>query len=76
MGFLIGIIIIFFLYKIYNKIPTGEYYEIKLVMIPIVFIIFFVMYVIPIGSIRVILAFFGKHSMNIYLVHDFLGRFA
>lgn len=59
-------------YILYYSISTEKFFEIKYGLIPILFIIFFKSYIIPLPVINPLLCFLGKHSANIWLIHRFI----
>ena len=56
----------------YMKLPLDTFWEFKFCVVPVVFIMFCVEFIIPLRFIHSVLGFFGKHSMNIFLVHTFI----
>ncbi|MDO4803443.1 MAG: acyltransferase [Lachnospiraceae bacterium] len=56
----------------YNRLPLQTFWDFRFCIVPVAFIMFCVEFIIPIRHIHEILVFFGKHSMNIFLVHTFI----
>lgn len=61
-----------FCYKVYLNTDIEYFWEIKLGLSALVFILLCVEFVIPIPGVKQVLQFLGKHSMNIFLVHSFI----
>lgn len=59
-------------YKYYVALPPEKAWEIDYGVIPIIFIIFFRLFIIRIPVIKQVLSFLGKYSMTMFLVHGFL----
>lgn len=59
-------------YKFYYHLPTQLYWEIKYAFIPSLIILFAKEYIISHSIVGDILVFLGKHSTNIWLVHNFI----
>lgn len=57
---------------IYNRVEIEEFWELHYAIIPMIVIYFCKEYVVRIPVVKQLLAFFGKHSMNIFLVHTFI----
>ena len=72
LRFLIELILLMGTYILYLKISTSYFFDIKWGLLPLPLILFCVEYVIPRRSLRPILVFLGKHSMNIFLTHTFI----
>lgn len=70
--FIMEIIILFILYKVYYYLPLNVYWEIKLGVIPMIAIICLSDSFIEIPIISTVLQFLGRHSMNIFLIHTFI----
>lgn len=64
--------IIIILYLLYNELPNELFWEIKFGIIPVFLICYFYEFILNIPFVRNLLQFFGKHSMNIFLIHDFI----
>lgn len=56
---------------VYNRVEIEEFWELHYAIIPMIFIYFCKEYIVRIPVVKQVLAFFGKHSMNIFLVHTF-----
>lgn len=69
--FLLGIIFVAATY-IFFRIPFKKLWEYNYGIYAAIFICFFKKYVVRIPVISKILIFFGKHSMNIFLIHTFI----
>lgn len=61
-----------FLYKMYHNLSMSAFWEFHFGIYPVILIAFCVEYVLPIVPLKNILMFFGKHSMNVFLVHTFI----
>ncbi len=57
---------------IFFRVPVKTFWEYNYGIYAIIFICFFKKYVIRIPVISQVLVFFGKHSMNIFLIHTFI----
>lgn len=57
---------------LYDQIPKEDFWELHYAIIPMFFIYFCKEYIIRIPGVKQLLAFFGKHSLNIFLVHTFI----
>lgn len=55
-----------------NRVPREKLWELHFCIVPIFVIVFSVNYVSKIKFIKKILVFFGKYSMNMFLVHSFI----
>ena len=55
----------------YEKVPMESFWEFHFCIFPLAVILFCVEFVIPLKPINIVLAFFGKHSMNVFLIHTF-----
>lgn len=56
---------------VYNRVPIEDFWELHYAIIPMFCIYFCKVYIVRIPVVKQVLAFFGKHSMNIFLVHTF-----
>lgn len=70
--FIIETIILVYLYFLFQRMPKELFWEIKYAVIPAYFICYLYEFILDIPIIRNILQFFGKHSMNMFLVHEFI----
>ena len=75
MKFLLEVLILFVLYKVYGKLPGSVYNEIRWGIFPIIVIAFCSEFITVIPGIRQVLLFLGKHSMNIFLIHTFIRHY-
>lgn len=57
---------------LYLRLPWKVLWEVNFVVCPLIFICFCKKYILNIPVLRQVLAFFGKYSMNIYLIHSVL----
>lgn len=57
---------------IFFHAPLKKVWEYHYALYPVIVIIFCKKYIIPIKGIREMLIWFGKHSMNVYLIHTFI----
>lgn len=67
--------IIMMCFILYPKIPMTSFWEFHFGLFPLAVIVFCVEYIIPLEPLNKILFFFGKHSMNVFLVHTFIRAF-
>ena len=72
---IVEIWLIILLFKLYPKIPIDYFWELHFCIFPIIVIIFCVEFIVQIRSLRKILIFLGKHSMNVFLVHTFIRAY-
>ena len=72
MFFIIWLAILIVSSVIYMKAPITKVWEYNYGIYPVIFIIFFTKYFNRIPVIKNILIFFGKHSMNVFLIHHFI----
>lgn len=70
--FVIETLIIILGYKSYSKIPLEIFWELQWGIFPIFVILFSCEFIACIPIVKRILKFLGKHSANIYLIHNFL----
>lgn len=70
--FIILFALCFIGYKLYYHLPTAQYWDIKYGVIPVLIILFAKEYVASMPMVSVVLAFLGKHSANIWLIHNFI----
>lgn len=66
---LIGLILIAVPYRLYLSIPLSTLWELKYGLFPLAVIFFVVKFISPLPGLSQVLQFFGKHSMNIFLIH-------
>lgn len=66
---------IMFLYRAYISIPRYLFWEFQYGVFPIVVLMFFIEFILPIGIIGTLLKMVGKHSMNIFLVHSLIQTY-
>lgn len=72
LKFIIEMIIIIGLAILYTKLPNYQFYEIRYGIIPFFLICYLYEFLIDLPIIRSVLKFLGKHSMNIFLIHEFI----
>lgn len=70
--FIIGVILVILSYFIYAEVPRNRFWEISYGVVPMIIICFLYEFILDIPIIKHILKFLGKHSMNIFLVHEFI----
>lgn len=70
---LLGLLVV--CYLMYLKIPVAKFWELHYGIVPLVLIVFCAEFILPIPGLRTVLRFFGKHAMNIYLVHTFIRAY-
>ena len=63
-------------YKLYHNVPVEYFWELRFGVFPVVFVMICVEYLLPVRWLRKALGFLGRHSMNIYMVHEFFRPFA
>lgn len=63
-------------YKTYLNVPLKVYWEYSLCIFPVAFIMFSVEFILIIPGLRELLKLLGKHSLNIWLVHEFFRTYA
>lgn len=66
---LLGVTVGLLAYKMYRRLPFESYWEVKYGIVPVMIIVCLNETVLYAKWIRNVLSFFGKHSMNMYLVH-------
>lgn len=59
-------------YKIYYRLPTEQYWDIKWGFMPLIVILYINDYISEISVVRQCLRFLGIHSTNIFLTHTFI----
>lgn len=57
---------------IFLKLPWSVIWEFQFALCPVIFILFSKRYILTIPGLRQMLIYFGKHSMNMYLIHTLL----
>lgn len=72
LKFILATFILIGAFKAYLVIPYNKLWEINWGIIPVFVIYYCYEFIISISIIRKILAYLGKHSMNIFLVHTFI----
>lgn len=72
--FLTELVLLGVCYKLYLLLPDLKFWELKWGVIPAFGILFLAEFFLPIRGLNNVLAFLGKHSLNIYLVHHFVKR--
>lgn len=70
--FVLSCLILVVGYYIFDRVQYTKYWEYHYGIYPIIFICFCKKYIIRIPIIDKMLAFCGKHSMNVFLIHTFL----
>lgn len=70
--FILEVILIMIGIKLYFRLPTEIFWEIKYGIIPFFVMIWCIEFIINIPLISNILKLLGKHSMNIFLIHTFI----
>lgn len=63
------------MYRLYNVLPIEKFWEIKFAIIPVIFIWYVYEFFLDVPIIKNILEYFGKHSMNIFLIHSLLRTY-
>ena len=72
--FFIEVLLMLVCFRAYGGINIAYYWELAWGLIPLVFILFFTEFVIPLPIVKECLVFLGFHSLNIYLLHNFLRQ--
>lgn len=72
LKFVTGAGVLYIMFRFYNVLPGKEFWEIRYAVIPLFVILFLNEFIISIPVVKQILVFLGKHSMNIFLVHQFV----
>lgn len=55
-----------------DRIPKNKFWELHFFIVPLFAIVFITRYVSKVPIVNKVLAFLGKHSMNMFLVHSFI----
>ena len=63
-------------YKLYHNVPVEQFWELRFGVFPVVFVWICVEYLLSVRWLRKVFGFLGRHSMNIYMVHEFFCPFA
>lgn len=63
------------LYYVYNCLNTQTFWEIRYGIIPVIMMCYIYEFFIDLPVLKIILKFLGKHSMNIFLVHEFIRSY-
>ncbi len=69
---ILAILVISFI--LFDRVSKSKLWELHYTIVPLVFIYFFKEYIIRIPIVKQILAFLGKHAMNILLIHTFFRK--
>ena len=75
LKFLIELVLLVILYRVYMALPKEKFWEIRYGIIPMCIIFFLYEFVLDIPIIKNILEYFGKHSMNMYLIHGLIRTY-
>ena len=59
----------------YQSLSPKRYFEFRFAVLPFVLIVYFYEFFLDVPYLSKILEFFGKHSMNIFLIHTFFRAF-
>lgn len=59
-------------YLVCSRVERYQAWELHYAVAPLIFILFCKRYVVRIPVIQQLLCFFGKHSLNIFLIHTFI----
>lgn len=70
--FLLGILFIFWGYRLYTYLPWGKYWEVCWAFFPMLIIIFSIRYLVDLPIIGSVLFYFGKYSYFMFLTHTFV----
>ena len=73
--FAVECVLLIIAYHLYQYAPLKTYWELKWALIPVLLVLFCVEYVIRIPGLKQILRFLGRHSMNVYLIHNFYRKY-
>lgn len=72
LEFILFVTLIFLSALCANRVPRSKLWELHFCIVPILVIVFSVNYVSKVKFLKRILAFLGKYSMNMFLVHSFI----
>ena len=72
LKFIIETIVVIFMYILSVNMPDNLFWEMKFGIIPVFLICYLYEFFIDIPILKHILQFLGKHSMNIFLIHEFI----
>lgn len=67
-----ALVLFYLCFKEYSVFMKEGLWEVSLAVIPLIVIFLSYMYICPIPYVNKVLAFLGKHSMNIFLTHTFI----
>ncbi len=62
-------------YTVYHQLPQKLFWEIRYGVIPVLLICWLYEFFIDLPILKQILAFLGEHSLNIFLVHEFIRSY-
>lgn len=71
LKFIIESFLVFLCINIYLQLPLKKFWEFSYGVIPVFLICYLYEFYLDIPYLKNILGFFGKHSMNIFLIHTF-----
>lgn len=72
LAFCVLAVIMAYYYLFFNNVSKTEQWELEFAIFPVFVIVFCRYFIIRIPGIKQILAVFGKYSMNMYLIHNFM----
>lgn len=70
--FLIETFLLVVLVKICLVLPKSKFWEIRYGVIPVFVILYLYEYVVDVPLINKVLQYLGKHSLNVFLIHQFI----
>ena len=70
--FFVEAALLYLAYKMYLELDWSFFWEVHFMLIPTLFIFFFVEFIVSIPKLNSLLGFLGEHSTNIFLVHTLL----
>lgn len=72
---IIETVCIILLYILYNQLPKENFWEIRYGIIPVCLMCYLYEFFLDLPILKNILKFLGKHSMNIFLIHEFIKNY-
>jgi len=70
--FIIETVICILLFYIFKELPQNKFWEIRYGIIPVFIICYLYEFFIDLPVINILLQFLGIHSLNIFLIHEFI----
>lgn len=75
LKFIIETVLLIVLYLLYSKLNADMFWEIRYGLIPVCLMIYLYEFYIDLPVVKQVLKFLGKHSMNIFLIHEFIRTY-